>query len=110
MSVALGRAVSVDGEVTLNVFSGPGISVTDVRIADAAGLGAEPFAYVDEVIAIPRIWSFWTGRLEFSSLTLNGAHVNLARSGSGPVPWNFAGLARPNVLTAFPFFGMPVAR
>lgn len=109
MSAALGRKVSVNGSVTLNVFQGPGIAVADVQIADAAG--AEPFAYVDEVIAIPRIWSFWTGRIEFSSLTLNGAHVNLSRVGRGATPlWNFAGLARPNVLAAFPVIRMRDSR
>ncbi len=111
MSTALGRQVSIDGSVTLNLFSGPGISVSDVRIADEPGAGAEPFAYVDEVIAIPRIWSFWTGRIEFSSLTLNGAHVNLSRSNNGALPsWNFAGLARPNVLAAFPVIRMRDSR
>ncbi len=115
MSAALGRQVSIDGSVTLNLFSGPGISVADVRIADEPGAGAEPFAYVDEVIAIPRIWSFWTGRIEFSSLTLNGAHVNLSRAGrvsnaGSPPSWNFTGLARPNVLAAFPVIRMRDSR
>ena len=103
MSAALGRNVSIDGPVTLNLFSGPGISVSDVQIADEPSAGAEPFAYVDEVIAIPRIWSFWTGRLEFSSLTFDGAHVNLSRVDRGGLPaWELRRTRAPQRARGFP--------
>jgi hypothetical protein len=100
LSSALGRQVTIDGSVTLNVFTGPGLAVSNVVIA---GRGAEPFAYVDEMRATPRLWSFWTGRLEFSSLTLDGAHVNLSRTVSnGSAAWNFESLLRPGLLATFP--------
>lgn len=100
LSTALGRKVTIAGGVTLNLFTGPGLAAADVTIA---GGDAEPFAYVDEMRARPNLWSFWSGRLEFSSLTLEGAHVNLARTGAGDaVAWNFEPLLRPGLLATFP--------
>jgi hypothetical protein len=100
LSTALGRKVVIGGSVTLSLFTGPGLAVSDVTIAGGSG---EPFAYVDEMRATPNLWSFWTGRLEFSSLTLDGAHVNLARTGAnGGDEWNFAPLLRPGLLATFP--------
>src|SRR5205823_4621879 len=66
--------------------------------------GAEPFAYVRTLKAIPRVWTLWSGHLEFASLRLDDAYLNLLRA-EGPnsaVRWNFEPLLRPAVLAAFP--------
>jgi hypothetical protein len=89
---------------------GPALAVGDVKIAEADG-SSEPFAYVDEVRAAPRLYSLWTGRLEFSSLTLDGAHVNLVRGGTDNSPsWNFEPLLRPGLLAEFPTIHMRDSR
>lgn len=110
LSTALGRQVTI-GDVTLDLFTGPGFAVSNVVISGDQP-GAEPFAYVSELRAVPRIWSLWTGRLEFSSLTLEDAHVNLARSAGNDAPpiWNFESLLRPGLLAAFPTIRLRGAR
>jgi hypothetical protein len=102
LSKALGRKVSIDGHVSFSLFLGPALAVDDVKISEVDD-STEPFAYVDEVRAVPRLYSLWTGHLEFSSLTLDGAHVNLVRGGTTDSPsWNFEPLLRPGLLAEFP--------
>lgn len=99
---ALGREVSI-GEIRLNLFTGPGFTIKDVVIADDPAISAEPLAYVGEIRAIPRIIGIWTGKLSFSSLTLEDAHLNLARSTRrGGAKWNYEPLLRRGLLSTFP--------
>jgi len=110
LSTALGRKVSIDGHVSFSLFTGPALSVDNVQIAEA-DQSSEPFAYVDQVRAVPRLFSLWTGHLEFASLTLDGAHVNLVRYGEGTTPsWNFEPLLSPGLLAAFPAIHMRDSR
>lgn len=94
---ALGREVEI-GRVHLDLFNGPGFSVDDVVIHDDPRAGIEPFAYVESMSARVSFASFWTGRLEFSSLRLDNPSVNLVKPASGP--WNFEGLLTRTVGTA----------
>ncbi|MDQ6705058.1 MAG: AsmA family protein, partial [Acidobacteriota bacterium] len=115
LETALARKVTV-GDVRLNLFTGPGFQVDDVVISDDPALGSEPFAYVPTLRATPRIWSLWTGRLEFASVSLDEAHVNLARvmtpaaDGEQEIRWNFEPLLRPGILQAFPHISLRSAR
>lgn len=86
LSQALGREVEI-GEVHLDLFGGPGFSVDKVVIHEDPAVGLEPFAYVESLAARISFKSLWTGRLEFSSLKLEDASVNLARPTGGR--WNF---------------------
>ncbi len=110
LSSALGRKVEI-GDVRLDLFTGPGFSASNVTIADTAG-GSEPFLYVGELRAVPRLFSLWTGTLAFSSLTLEDAHVNLRRSleQNGAPTWNFEPLLRPRLLETFPTIRLRGAR
>ncbi len=111
LEAALMRRVSL-GEVHLNLFTGPGFQVDDVEISEDPALGAEPFAYVKTLNAVPRLWSLWTGHLEFASLRLAGAQVNLARNSApgGGIRWNFEPLLRPGILAAFPSISLKSGR
>ncbi len=110
LSSALGRKVEI-GDLRLDLFTGPGFSASNVTIGDS-GANAEPFAYVGELRAVPRLLSLWTGHLEFASLTLEDAHVNLARTSApdGTPLWNFEPLLRPRLLAAFPTIRLRGAR
>jgi hypothetical protein len=110
LSLALGRKVEI-GSVRLDLFTGPGFSASNVTIADTVP-GAEPFIYGADLRAVPRLWSLWTGHLEFSSLTLEDAHVNLRRSlsSSAEPQWNFEPLLRPRLLATFPNIRLRGAR
>lgn len=82
----LRRRVSV-GKVRLDLFGGPGVSLSDVVIYDDPRIGREPLAYVSSLEARVALRSLWTGRLEFASLRWVEPSVNLARPAGGP--WNF---------------------
>jgi hypothetical protein len=89
LSKALGREVEI-GEVHLDLFGGPGFSVDKVVIHEDPAVGLEPFAYVESLSARISFKSLWTGHLEFSSLKLDDASVNLTRPTGGH--WNFEAL------------------
>jgi len=103
LASALGRQVEV-GAVRFNLLTGPGFTVQDVTVAEDPALGFEPIAYVKNVVATPRILSLVTGHLAFSSLRLEDAHLNLARTDlpHGEYRWNLEPLLRPALITAFP--------
>ena len=99
---ALGRAVEI-GEVRYTFFSGPGFTVDRVVIHENPEIGIEPFAY-GTVVARPRLLPLLAGRLEFASIRLEDASINLVKSGmvSEPGRWNFESLMSRNLLTSFP--------
>jgi hypothetical protein len=82
----LGRHVEV-GSVHFNLFTGPGFTVDEVTIDEDARAGIEPFAYVGSMEARVQLLSLFRRRLDFSSLRLNDASINLVKTDSGP--WNF---------------------
>lgn len=83
---SLGRHVEI-GETHFNLLTGPGFELSSVTIHEDARAGIEPFAYVDSLQARVRLLSLLRGRLEFSSLRLDDASINLVKTDAGP--WNF---------------------
>jgi hypothetical protein len=90
--------------VKYNLFTGPGFTISDVIIYDDPALSAEPILYTAALTAIPRIWPLFAGRLAFSSIRLEDAHINLGRTASPeqPAHWNVAPLTHPALFRAFP--------
>jgi hypothetical protein len=82
----LGRQVEV-GPVHFNLFTGPGFTVDDVTIHEDARAGIEPFAYVGKLEARVQLLSLFRHKLEFSSLRLIDASINVVKTDAGP--WNF---------------------
>jgi AsmA family len=82
----LGRKVEVD-QVSLTLFSGPGVSLDGVTIHEDSRAGLEPFAYANTLDARISLLALLRGRLEFSSLDLNDATFNLVKPTGAP--WNF---------------------
>jgi hypothetical protein len=100
LEAALKRPVEI-GAVHLNLFTGPGFTVERVVIADDPAIGVEPFAYVESMRARLRLTSLLTGKLAFSSLSLDSPSVNLARTPSGS--WNIQPwLDRPRAAASAP--------
>lgn len=100
---ALGRKVDI-GPVHFSLFNGPGFSVGNVVIHEIPALGIEPVAYVGSLEAVPRITSLFGGRLEFASIRLDDASLNIAKTGGPAEPgrWNFEPLLTPSVIRAIP--------
>src|SRR5271170_453788 len=83
---ALGRKVEID-EAHFNLFTGPGFTLSRVTIHEDPRAGVEPFAYVETLDARVRLLSLFSRKLEFSTLRLGEASVNLVKTEAGP--WNF---------------------
>ena len=86
--------------VKFSLFKGPGFSVDDVVIHEDPAIGAEPIAYMDSLDVRPSIWSLLGGRFVVDSIGLEGAHINLTKSGSGN--WNFLSFVNRSVMSAAP--------
>jgi hypothetical protein len=99
----LGRKVDL-GPVHFSLFSAPGFSVDNVVIHENPAIGVEPVAYVGSLEAVPRLTSLFGGRLDFASIRLEDASINLTKSGapSEPGHWNFEPLLNASVIRAMP--------
>jgi AsmA protein len=85
LEAAFNRPVQIE-EVHLNLFTGPGFTVTNVLIGDDPAAGIEPFAHVETMQARVRWISLLRGKLAFSSLRMDSPSVNLVKMPAGP--WN----------------------
>lgn len=103
LETSLGRKVEF-GQVEYNLFTGPGFTLSSVVVYDDPALSAEPILYADKLTAIPRILPLFAGKLAFSSVRLEDAHINLGRTASPSEPprWNVGALTRPALFQAFP--------
>jgi hypothetical protein len=104
---ALGRRVEI-GNVRFSLFKGPGFSLEGVTIHEDPAIGAEPIAYIPldsgSLEIAPRLWSLLGGRFVIASIRMNGAHINLAKSGPASEwgRWNFASFVNRSVMSAAP--------
>lgn len=100
---ALGRKVDL-GAVHFSLFAGPGFSVDNVAIHEYPAIDLEPIAYVGTLSAVPRLASLFTGHLEFASIRLDDANINVAKTGGPAEPgrWNFEALLNRTVIRAIP--------
>jgi hypothetical protein len=101
---ALGRRVEFLGPVRFSLFKGPGFSVENVVIHEDPAIGIEPIAYMDSMDVTPGFWALFGGKFVIASIRLEGASINLAKSGPASEwgRWNFASLVNPSVLRAVP--------
>jgi len=101
---AVGRRVEFRGPVRFSLFSGPGFSVDDVVIHEDPSIGLEPIAYMETMTVRPSLWSLAGGRFAIASLKLDGASINLAKSGPAAEwgRWNFASLVSSSVMSRAP--------
>lgn len=83
---SLGRKVEV-GEVHLSLFGLPGFTVDDVTIHEDPRAGIEPFAYVPSLGADVNLFALLRRKLEFSTIRLGDASINMVKTDAGP--WNF---------------------
>jgi hypothetical protein len=103
---ALGRRVEI-GNVHFNLFKGPGFSVDSVTIYEDPAIGIEPVVYIQEpgsMEVVPSIWSLLGGRFVIASIRLDGASINLTKSGPASEwgRWNFASIVNPSVIQTAP--------
>ena len=83
----LGRPVELR-DVRYSFYPSPGLSAKDLVIHESPAFGIEPLAYVGEIRVGVRWLALLTGRLECSSVRLDDASLNVARTEAAG--WNFA--------------------
>ncbi len=100
---ALGRKVKI-GLVKFQLLPTPGFTVSDVIIGEDPAIGPEPAAIVDTLRARPTFTALLGGPMEFASVDLEGAYINLARveKPNTGVRWNFASLTGTRLPSSFP--------
>ena len=103
---ALGRRVEI-GKVRFNLFKGPGFSVDNVTIYEDPAIGMEPVVYIQEpgsMEVAPSIWSLLGGKFVIASIRLDGASINLTKSGPASEwgRWNFSSIVNPSVISTAP--------
>jgi hypothetical protein len=103
---ALGRRVEI-GKVHFNLFKGPGFSVDNVTIYEDPSIGMEPVVYIQEpgsMEVVPSIWSLLGGKFVIASIRLDGASINLTKSGPASEwgRWNFSSIINPSLIRTAP--------
>ena len=104
---ALGRKVELNG-VHFSLFKGPGFAVDAVTIYEDPAIGREPIVYIQKdsgsMEIAPSIWSLMGGRFVIASIRLEGASINLAKSGPASQwgRWNFASFVNRSVMSRTP--------
>jgi hypothetical protein len=96
---ALGRKVEIRGRVRFSLWRGPGFSADDVVIQEDPAIGFEPAAYMDSVVVRPALWPLLFGRFVVSSIRLEDATLNLAKTRDR---WNFSSFVNRSVMSAAP--------
>src|ERR1035438_199472 len=84
---SLDRTVELS-DVRYSLYPSPGLSAKNLVIHDAPAFGIEPLAYVSEIQVGLRWGSLLHGRVECSSVLLDQASLNIARTEESG--WNFA--------------------
>ena len=100
---ALGRRVEFRGKVRFSLFEA-GFTVEDVLIHEDPSIGLEPIAHMDSISVRPALWPLLGGRFVIASIRLDGAVVNLAKTGPAAEwgRWNFASIVNRSVMRATP--------
>ncbi len=101
------RKVELDG-VHFSLFEGPAISIDRVTIHEDPAVGAEPLVYIHDSGAslqvAPSLWALLAGRFEISSIRLDGASINMSKSGPASEwgQWNFDSFVNRSFMAAAP--------
>jgi hypothetical protein len=106
---SLGRRVDVKAKLRFSLLHGPAFRVdgngsSGVIIHEDPAIGAEPIAYVGALEVRPDLWRLLFGKFVISSIRLEDASINLAKSGSASEwgRWNFASVVNPSMMRVLP--------
>ncbi len=104
---ALGRKVSFS-TIEFRLLPVPGFTITNLNIGEDPAIGPEPAAYITTLRGRPRLSALFGGPMEFASVDLEEASVNLTRAegDSTGVRWNFSALTRSQLKASFPVIHM----
>lgn len=82
-----GRALAIDGDVTLVLLPSPHATLRQLRLARAEGFGEPAFAEIDAVVIDLRPWPLLRRRVEITEIVLERPRLHLQRDRSGKSNW-----------------------
>nr|MBA3563954.1 AsmA family protein [Gammaproteobacteria bacterium] len=82
-----GRALSIDGDLSLSVFPWLAIGVGHATLANAPGFGEQPFAEIDSARLSIRLLPLLQREVEIGAVSLDGLRLDLAVDESGRSNW-----------------------
>lgn len=80
---ATGRDLEMGGEIGLSVFPWLGLELNQVRLSNAPGFGAEPFAELNYVKVRAKLLPLLQQQLDVDKVQIRGLKLNLARDADG---------------------------
>jgi len=89
IEIRLGRAVAIDGPLSLSLLPVPHLEAEKVRIANIAGATDADFASAERLELRLRVLPLLSGKFAFSSLVLVKPQIRLQRLADGRVNWRF---------------------
>jgi hypothetical protein len=106
---SLGRRVDLKAKPRFSLLHGPAFRVdgngsSGVIVHEDPTIGAEPIAYVGALEVRPNLWRLLSGKFVISSIRLEDASINLAKSGPASEwgRWNFASVVNPSLMRVLP--------
>lgn len=88
-SEALGRTVSVDGDIRISVFPRVTVSASGARIANAPGFGEHPLAQVDTIRLNVGLFALLGGTLDVQDFVFIRPTLALETKANGNNNWTF---------------------
>lgn len=82
-----GRDLVIDGKIGLSFFPWLGVEMNRVRLSNAPGFGAEPFAQIDRAGVRVKLLPLLRKQVEVDRVVLNQLDVNLAVDAQGKTNW-----------------------
>jgi AsmA protein len=83
-----GRELAIPGDIGLSVFPWLGVELGELRLANAAGFGDEPFAEIGGAGVRVKLLPLLRKRIEIGTVTLTDMRLRLARKANGRSNWD----------------------
>lgn len=85
---AIGRDLTIDGDLSLSVFPWIGVSTGELSLSNAKGFEDTPFAEIEASDIKVKLIPLFSKQLEVNRITLKGLMLNLAKNKQGVSNWD----------------------
>lgn len=85
---ATGRQLDIAGNIRWSFFPWLGIGIEDVRLSNASGFGASPFATLGEVDVSVKLLPLLHGAFDIGTIKLSDLQVSLVKQANGKTNWS----------------------
>ncbi len=82
-----GRALAIDGDLTVALLPSPHATLHQIRLAEAAGFGTQAFAEIGAVSIYPSLLPLLRRRLELKAIVLEHPDLHLLKNKAGDSNW-----------------------